>query len=284
MILISSHQVFLTVKHGTAIEGRATSNDQTYLALIPGFPAPFRFYKLRIYLLLEKYSMKFFINKRCLIPVITMLLYGLSSGQILFDTHYHENLNVDSSRYDYRLPFEVINNGIDPADTNFNWEITYMEKEEDWNYSVVTSYMAYADPKGAMPFSLGIDSTIEFRMDFAIYETSGTGELHFKVTSVLYPDIKDSVIFKIVSRNTLSVGNLDNQGILIYPNPASDYIQIQTESGAFYEISNLVGQVVQTGEILKPLSFVDLKNLSSGSYFLKIEVSGQIIIKKVLVE
>lgn len=61
--------------------------------------------------------------------------------------------------------------------------------------------------------------------------------------------------------------------VSVYPNPASDYINIKTDFdavGSTYYIVNSVGQVVVSGEVTDEDTVVDLSDFSTGIYLVRI--------------
>ena len=62
---------------------------------------------------------------------------------------------------------------------------------------------------------------------------------------------------------------LDN--ISVYPNPASNYIEIKTSKGSDFQIFNMLGEIVLSVEQTPPyVQRIDISKLSHGIYFLKI--------------
>lgn len=87
---------------------------------------------------------------------------------------------------------------------------------------------------------------------------------------------------KVIEENinfTLSVNenNIDGSktGISIYPNPADNFINVFFESNLNHQTSfivmDFIGKSLKTGDISKRNTKIDLQDLSSGIYFLKIK-------------
>ena len=80
--------------------------------------------------------------------------------------------------------------------------------------------------------------------------------------------------------------NITDNKLLIYPNPASDILNIEftgTET-ATMSIFNSTGQIVLSGNIQEGSASYDISNLSSGFYFIRVsneyETYSRQIIKK----
>jgi len=61
--------------------------------------------------------------------------------------------------------------------------------------------------------------------------------------------------------------------ILIYPNPARNKVYFQTDQSLYkiqYQIYNALGKLIQSGEIVSIDNTIDISNIPSGMYFIKI--------------
>lgn len=81
---------------------------------------------------------------------------------------------------------------------------------------------------------------------------------------------------------SLAVDELSEQSISIYPNPASNYITISSEENTIKNIHifNHLGQAMP----VKGNSVIDVSTFPSGIYIMEVEVNGNIIRKRVVVE
>lgn len=79
-----------------------------------------------------------------------------------------------------------------------------------------------------------------------------------------------------------SVADYENKDVILYPNPASEYLMIQSkEIIENVRIWNLSGQLIYTGKS----HFISLQSWSKGSYFIEIEsASGKLIRRKIIIE
>jgi hypothetical protein len=70
---------------------------------------------------------------------------------------------------------------------------------------------------------------------------------------------------------TASVNHLSKTGLVVYPNPAKQVLNVRwlaNESNAKWSIVNFTGEVVKTGLIGEIESALDIANLSTGLYIL----------------
>lgn len=69
--------------------------------------------------------------------------------------------------------------------------------------------------------------------------------------------------------------------IKVYPNPAKEYIQIQSNKAVQQNaLINVFGQIVYRGTS----NYIDVSSLAAGVYFLKLEFEDQVLTKKIVVE
>ncbi len=63
--------------------------------------------------------------------------------------------------------------------------------------------------------------------------------------------------------------SLGENGIMIYPNPAKEFIIIKNAEGLEFILYNYMGKVVKTGKIISSRARFSLENFTSGIYFLQ---------------
>ena len=86
----------------------------------------------------------------------------------------------------------------------------------------------------------------------------------------------------------LAVDENDNIMLSVYPNPATEYINIAGENIAGIEICNLLGEVVYYISCVAPrhdnTNVISTENMPAGSYFVKVRMAdGKVITKKIIV-
>lgn len=88
---------------------------------------------------------------------------------------------------------------------------------------------------------------------------------------------------KVTQIETTNVDRLVAKGVSIYPNPASEYLNVVVKERSSFELINAVGQVVLSREV-EGTSVVELSTVTQGMYFAKVTAqNGQVEIQKVLV-
>jgi hypothetical protein len=74
-------------------------------------------------------------------------------------------------------------------------------------------------------------------------------------------------------QSTLSVNAFSEANVKVYPNPASELLQLKVDAqniGANYQIIDDLGRIVATGTIVDTTTEVVVSSLKTGLYFLKI--------------
>jgi uncharacterized surface protein with fasciclin (FAS1) repeats len=81
------------------------------------------------------------------------------------------------------------------------------------------------------------------------------------------------VIDKVLLEMTTSAGDVDNIRLKAFPNPASDIIMIEGITEGEYELFSVSGALVKSGIVDK---YIDVANLQSGTYLLRIQANNSI--------
>ena len=88
------------------------------------------------------------------------------------------------------------------------------------------------------------------------------------------------VITSVYGEIATNIISVDKKEISVYPNPAQDYITIDTDFPASYVIYDVTGRIVSEGNISEK---TDVSDLCPGKYFIKIitetGISGSRFIK-----
>ncbi len=97
-------------------------------------------------------------------------------------------------------------------------------------------------------------------------------------TKTIYKDIYVNPCHEV------EVDENENVVLSVYPNPATEYINIAGENIAGIEICNLLGGVVYEMQQCNGNNVISTENMPSGSYFVRIRmVDGKVVTKKIIV-
>ena len=90
-------------------------------------------------------------------------------------------------------------------------------------------------------------------------------------------------IFSLVMDNSgypLNVDEVNVAGSSIYPNPASDFVMIETENETEVKIYSVSGQMVLRHNVSEGTNTIDVSKLNSGIYFIDVEgVMNKVVVR-----
>ena len=78
--------------------------------------------------------------------------------------------------------------------------------------------------------------------------------------------------------------NNDESNISVYPNPAINYLTIETLLKSTFDILNIQGQIVLQQPLQKGKTKIDIEGLAKGIYILKLNHCSKIIVTKIVKE
>jgi hypothetical protein len=88
----------------------------------------------------------------------------------------------------------------------------------------------------------------------------------------------------IHQNNPLALAETTKSNLIIYPNPAINYLNIEiNEPNLNYAIYNIQGAQMMAGQV-NPTNKIDLQRLSSGSYFIEVTGKDFYDVKKIIVK
>lgn len=85
---------------------------------------------------------------------------------------------------------------------------------------------------------------------------------------------------------SVDISTIDEHQISLFPNPARDFMKVETnknQSIDFIEVYNILGKKIFSQKLANSSEVVNLKNLNTGVYILKVSVDNKIISKKFIV-
>ena len=79
---------------------------------------------------------------------------------------------------------------------------------------------------------------------------------------------------------------IETLGIKVFPNPANDYLTIQSETESDFDVEfiNTFGQVILNKTLTKSSNKIDVSQLSQGIYFVKVLVDGKVGVEKIIID
>ena len=123
--------------------------------------------------------------------------------------------------------------------------------------------------------------------DYSLYNSAvfcyGAYDAGTVYTSNLRPDISFHVTCN--SCSNVNVEEMEKENITVYPNPASNYLNVTLagDEAATVQLFNLVGQQVYSETAVNSAS-INVANLKAGVYMLKVSQNGKVYTSKVVVK
>ena len=123
---------------------------------------------------------------------------------------------------------------------------------------------------------------------FALYESVGSWRIKtewsincsFGTKYVTY----DYSLSNVFTNNTTAVSKSNTDNITFFPNPATNLVYINCEENATVEIINIQGQIVATKTLSDKNVSVDVSELKSGVYTLRVKTDKGVVMKKIVKE
>ncbi len=92
-----------------------------------------------------------------------------------------------------------------------------------------------------------------------------------------------SQTIKVVVKSCVGVQTVNQNGFVVYPNPASDKLYIQTQKNGAVRILNITGQVVLEQTVSMGQNEINIGSLPAGAYEVSINSNGQITNSKLMI-
>lgn len=104
--------------------------------------------------------------------------------------------------------------------------------------------------------------------------------------SMLYPEISGAALIGFKIAEVQSINKYGELEVNAYPNPANDILNVELNSNenAVISIVNLIGQTVKVINTNNTFNTIQISDLTSGMYMLKVEQAGKTYTSKVVVK
>jgi len=177
-----------------------------------------------------------------------------------------DTLNVTAPANQLSI-FDIYQNNISGDTLYLAWNLISMNIQAGWDYSLCD----YASCYTGLPSSGTMDPVVSTSMGFLglninPYAIQGTATVRIYVYDVSAPSSGDTLTW-IVSSEPAAIGELTEKDVLVYPNPADDFLYFSSNTMiANYYILDQSGRMVQSSS--KLTSMIPLSSLASGRYTL----------------
>jgi hypothetical protein len=176
------------------------------------------------------------------------------------------------------------NISTDPTDTMFRWKVLSITMPAGWEFGM-------CDPINCLTniavndegfFSLKPNNQGEFKGDFVPNNISGIGTAKVLINSVKFPERFDTLTY-IVNAWVTSVKEVSlSKEVSVFPNPAKERVTLKypTKEIIAIEIYNVLGTRVKTFYHSGLESEINIGDLKSGVYFIRIRDGNQTVSKQ----
>lgn len=143
-------------------------------------------------------------------------------------------------------------------------------------------YMAAQEAFGAAFYDPFGNNAFNYNHTYSRYQTWTNPVLN----AGLYPEIWGATLMAFKVSETQSIKKYGDLKVNAYPNPANDILNVELNSNenAVISIVNLIGQTVKVINTNNTFNTIQISDLTSGMYMLKVEQAGKTYTSKVVVK
>jgi hypothetical protein len=198
------------------------------------------------------------------------------------------------------LNVNVVQTAVDTYTATIDVEETYKAFASNWilhtaltesNIAEVWGNQTEVDfaCRGMFPDEYGTD------LDFSA-TTTQTATINFS-TAGYVKDNCEFVVFvqhaptgevtqcaKVQMSTIVGVEELQGKEISVYPNPAQEYIILNSSGNGMMEIMDMTGKIVYKSDVLKASQLVDIRNFEKGIYMVKYSSEENVLTKKIVIQ
>lgn len=174
------------------------------------------------------------------------------------------------------------------TDAVFVWEEESKSIPSGWDYSVCDYQTCYVkgESTGTMT-SVADGSEIAFVKPNIMATTGGTATISYKIYEENTPNDFQVASFTFTCNGptpTVSLNDLKSLSFNVYPNPANDFVIITTsEKNVTITVIDITGKSVLNTESNTNKTKLDLNDLNTGLYIIKVETKNAINTRKIKV-
>ena len=169
---------------------------------------------------------------------------------------------IENELYTYQIPENIFN------DVDLNDNLTYTAQLE--GEFLLPEWLSFDNETVTLS---GTPNSAEV-VNIEIIATDIAGE-----------NISD--IFELTILDFVNISETNNIKVEIYPNPASDFVNIdlsgfQDITDLHLQITDISGKLILEKNIISSITTIDIKQLAVGTYFIEISSGTDIFIKKIV--
>ena len=207
--------------------------------------------------------------------IILFFLPAFAFSQGTFDVVY---TTTDSMVYDTPGAFMSIHTTIHNLSATDSVKLNIFKQFIDipltWETAICTD-VCYPSTVNSVNLSLAPSDSQEFVFYFYTDLVADSGYAKVLYTNLNIPSNTVLHGYHGITQSPLGISEKEEATFSVYPNPATDVINVKSNSTGFYIISDALGCVVLKGRLATIQSSIAISNLSKGFYFLTIQGQGK---------
>ncbi len=192
----------------------------------------------------------------------------LATGEIDVSFGNNGTMEIDSDIFTALKILVQPNNAIIVFGITFNFE-------PDFNRTY------RLNPDGSLDFTFGTNGYTALGFEGADIALQENGKILIAGSTFFYSGPVDFVVARL-NNGLLEVPNYEMSSFIAYPNPANSIFTIQQAflpENRMYQITDVLGKIITSGELSENDSTIDLSTAQSGIYFLKTQVGSLRLVK-----
>lgn len=207
-------------------------------------------------------------------------------GVLFFDTQNNGGASPQADDYSINAYYST-NYPWEQRGTGSGWNnMTVSEWTEGHTYggSGNAGIIEYSVSFSKLGITAGINKILGFIAGCGENPINGAGNWWYWPSSANYmnPNTWGDVMIDFTTSSITDNLNKFNESINLYPNPARDNVEIELPQNANIAIMNTQGQIIINNNTTDVKTKLDLENLVSGVYFVRITMDKGITIKKLI--
>ncbi|MFI5219390.1 MAG: T9SS type A sorting domain-containing protein [Bacteroidia bacterium] len=220
------------------------------------------------------------------LPNTTAFLYtpvfdftSIATATLCFWHKYQTELYQDGTRMEYSIDNGITWTLLGSAGTGPNWYSSFFITAGG-NLPGWSGYLSVCQYASKSLDSLGGNATVQFRFVFNSGATVGNGYEHVidEFAICIGPCTCNGSVGISESYNSENLFN-------VYPNPANDVITVSQKNNSTSNVtlSNLLGKDILNRKTSEEETVIDVKNITSGIYFISVEQDRIVVRKKIVI-
>lgn len=223
--------------------------------------------------------------KKLLFFFLTILLGGsLTAQEISITPSPTVAGNVELEAYNI---FQVYLRNETNASIDLSWRIVENTMPEGWNITLCDNVNCY----GVLPENADLDpiaaaDSAIMKIDVNPELVEGSGMLRFFINETGSPSPYKELVFDL-STGTTDTKDLFNGSVQIYPNPATEWVNVdnQLPFPLKMQLADAQGRLVRQAEVASnDQQGWSVVNLPKGTYYLRLESTHRVVIRTLVVQ